>query len=416
LISNDSVRLPRFWLQRIVGTTFIALRNRNFKLYFYGQLVSNTGNWLTNVAITLLVLKITHSGFDVGILAAFQYGPILLLSAWAGAITDRVDKHKFLLLTQSLEMAESVGLAILAFTHPSLYALFGLAFIGGALLAFDNPLRRSFVSDMVPKEDVPNAVILYSLIVNTSRIFGPTLAGLFVVTLGYGWCFTIDALSYLAVIGSLLRMRVSEFHLQPHAARMKGEVRAGLRYVRSVPHLWVSFVMLAFIGSLSYNFAVTLPLFVTDSLHQSSSVFTILYAVFSLGAVVSGLIVARRNMAKINSVITGALTFGIALLLFSIAPNLYVALPLMFFVGMTTIIYMTSTTSIIQIEADPAMRGRVLSLQTVLLIGTTPIGAPLLGVLADRSGGRAPLVVGAVVALAAAAFGFSTVRKFKAAA
>ena len=165
--------------------TFLSLRNRNFRLYFIGQLISNTGNWLTNVALVLLVLKITGSGVAVGILAACQFGPILLLSAWAGALADRSDKRKLLLVTQSLEMVQSAGLAILAFmAHPPLVGLYALALGGGTLLAFDNPLRRSFVTEMVRAEDIPNAVVLYSVIVNVARIFGPALAGLLVVVLG----------------------------------------------------------------------------------------------------------------------------------------------------------------------------------------------------------------------------------------
>ncbi|HEY5113401.1 MAG TPA: MFS transporter, partial [Coriobacteriia bacterium] len=161
--------------------TFLSLRNRNFRLYFFGQLVSNTGNWLTNVALILLVLKITGSGLAVGLLAACQFGPILFLSAWAGAFADRSDKRRMLLLTQSLEMAESFGLAILAFMpHPPLGGLYALALFGGTLLAFDNPLRRSFVTEMVRADDIPNAVVMYSATVNVARIFGPALAGLLV--------------------------------------------------------------------------------------------------------------------------------------------------------------------------------------------------------------------------------------------
>jgi MFS family permease len=213
--------------------TFLALRNRNFRLFFVGQLISNTGNWLTNVALTLLVLKITGSGLGVGILAGFQFGPILLLSAWAGAIADRSDKRRLLLVTQSLEMTQSVGLAAMAFMpRPPLAGLYALAAVGGILLAFDNPLRRSFVSEMVRAEDIPNAVVLYSAIVNLSRLFGPTLAGLLVVTLGYGWCFAIDAASYLAVLVCLLLMRPAELHRRPPEPRSRGAVREGLRYLR----------------------------------------------------------------------------------------------------------------------------------------------------------------------------------------
>ncbi len=286
---------------RFFGKTFLALRNRNFRLFFIGQMISNTGNWLTNVALTLFALETVGKGVAVGFLAACQYGPILLLSAWAGAIADRSDKRLLLLRTQSLAMVQSVGLAILAFMpHPPLAGLYGLAIAGGILLAFDNPLRRSFVNEMVPAEDIPNAVVLYSTIVNVSRIFGPALAGLLVITVGYGWCFTVDAFTYLAVLHCLTIMRPEELHRQPYKPRVKGEIREGLRYVRSMPVLWISFSMLAAIGTLAYNFSVTLPLFVTGPLHSTKSAFTIIYSIFSLGSVASALIVASRGLVGIR--------------------------------------------------------------------------------------------------------------------
>jgi MFS family permease len=398
---------------RTLKRTFFSLRTRNFRLYFIGQLISNTGNWLTNIALTLLVLKLTHSGFDVGLLAAFQYGPILLLSAWAGAIADRSDKRKLLLLTQSLEMLESIGLAVVAFMpHPSIDPLFILAAIGGTLLAFDNPLRRSFVSEMVPPEDISNAVVLYSTIVNTSRIFGPALAGLLVVTSGFGWCFTIDAISYLAVIVCLIKMRPNELHRLPPKARMKGEVRAGFRYVLSVPVLWINFAMLAAIGLLAYNFNITLPIFVRLALHGSDASYTILYSLFSCGAVVSALAVANRGLVQLRHVILGAATLGAAMLILSIVPNVGFAVPAMLLLGITGILYTTATTTIVQIESRPEMRGRVLSLQTVLLIGPTAVGGPLLGWMADKYGGRSPIILGGIVCLIAAGFGYYVSKRY----
>jgi MFS family permease len=181
-------------LKRALSRTFHALETRNFRLFFIGQTISNTGNFLTNVALILFVLSLTHSGLAVGALAACQFGPLLLLSPWAGAVADRGEKRKLLLVTQSLEMVQSIGLAILAFqTAPPLVALYALAVFGGVLLAFDNPLRRSFVPEMVPTEDLSNAVVLYGTIVSLSQVFGPALAGLIATTLGYGWCFALDA-------------------------------------------------------------------------------------------------------------------------------------------------------------------------------------------------------------------------------
>jgi MFS family permease len=394
--------------------TFYSLRNRNFRLYFIGQLISNSGNWLTNVALTLLVLKLTGSGLAVGILAACQYGPILFLSAWAGAIADRSDKRRLLLVTQSLEMAQSVGLAIFAFMpHPPIAPLYVLAVLGGIFLAFDNPLRRSFVSEMVPTGDIPNAVVMYSANVNVSRVFGPALAGLLVVTMGYGWCFTLDAASYIAVIVCLIMMRVSELHRRPSKPRTKGEVRDGLRYVMSQTSLLISFVMLAVIGMLSYNFTVTLPLFVIDTLHGSDGVFTILYSIFGLGAVVSALIVAHRNLVGIRYIIMGAAALGVTMLLLGAISSVGAAVPLIFLMGMASVLYLTATTAIVQIEAKPEMHGRVLALQMVLIAGTTPIGGPLLGWLADMMGGRAPIILGGVVCLVAAAFGYLAIRQYE---
>ena len=400
-------------LSRAIRKTFLSLRNRNFRLYFTGQLISNTGNWLTNVALVLLVLKLTGSGLDVGLLAACQFGPILLLSAWAGAIADRSDKRHLLLVTQTLEMTQSIALAVLAFRpHPSLAALYALSIYGGILLAFDNPLRRSFVSEMVRAEDIPNAVVLYSATVNISRIFGPALAGLLVVTLGYGWCFTIDAVTYLAVLLCLYLMRPAELHREPPKPRMKGEVRAGVRYVLSMPALWISFVMLAAIGTLSYNFNVTFPLLVHDALHRTDAVYTILYAVFSFGAVVGAMVVAQRALVRMRHVVFGAFALGLTMLALAFVPGVDTAIPAVFLVGVATILYSTATTTMVQIEARPDMRGRVLSLQTVLLIGTTPIGGPLLGWLADATGGRTPIILGGVVCLIAAIFGYYAARRY----
>jgi len=410
---NLAPQNARTWLSRTVKHTFLSLRNRNFRLYFTGQLISNTGNWLTNIAITLLVLNLTGSGLAVGLLAACQYGPILILSAWAGAVADGMNKRHLLLVTQTLEMCQSIGLAIVAFTpHPSIAALFGLALAGGIFLSFDNPLRRSFVSEMVRPEDLPNAVVLYSTIVNISRTFGPALAGFLVVTLGYGWAFTLDAASYIAVIICLIMMRPAELYREPPKPRAKGDVREGLRYILSIPTLWISFVMLAFIGTLSYNFSVTLPLFVTSGLHSTDSVFTLLYSIFSGGAVVCSLIVANRGLVQIRHILYGAAALGVTMLILATAPGVGIAIPAVFLVGMASILYMTSTTTLAQVESKREMHGRVLALQTVLLVGPTAVGGPILGWLSDTLGSRAPLILGGVVCLLVAVWGYYATRRY----
>ncbi len=396
-----------------INKTFYSLRNRNYRLYFTGQLISVTGNWLTNVALTLLVLKVTGSGFAVGLLAAFQYGPILLLTAWAGALADRADKRHLLFVTQTLEMCQSAGLAVMAFLpHPPLAGLYALAAAGGLFLAFDNPLRRSFVTEMVPPEDIPNAVVLNSVMFNIARIAGPALAGLLIVTVGFGWCFAIDAGTYLAVLYGLYIMRPSELRRHAHRPRVKGEVREGLRYIASMPSLWISFAMVAAIQMLSYNFSTTLPLFVTKALHSSPGTFTLLYSTLSLGAVVSGLIVAQRGLVQLRYIIIGAFAMGTCMLLLSSAPNIGSAVPAVFLTGASAIVFLTATTAIIQVEGKHEMHGRLLALQSVLTGAGSALGGPILGWLADARGGRAPLVLGGAVCVAAAIFGNFANRRY----
>jgi MFS family permease len=390
-----------------MNKTFRSLRNRNFRLYFFGQLISNTGNWLTTVALILFVLKVTGSGFAVGILSALSYGPIFFLSPWAGAIADRRDKRKLLFLTQALEMIQSASLAVLAFMpHPPIIGLYALALFGGILLAFDNPFRRSFVGEMVPREDLPNAVVLFSSVVNFSRIFGPALAGLLTVTLGFGWCFTIDALSYLVVLICIIMMRTKELHRPIKNYEDKSGIKEGIRYIASMPVLWITFVILAAIGTLAYNFNVTLPLFVTKGLHSTGGVFTILYSIFSLGALLGGLAIAHRNLVGIKHVILGAFFLGLSMLMLAFMPNVLLAFPIAFLVGAASVLYTTSTTAIVQLESKHHMHGRILALQSVFIMGTAVIGGPLSGWISDVLGGRAPIFFGGIVCLAAAIFGY----------
>ncbi|MDQ1747906.1 MAG: hypothetical protein QOD07_2169 [Frankiaceae bacterium] len=394
----DEVPQPASWSRR----TFSALWVRNFRLFFVGQFVSNSGNWLTIVALTLLVLHRTGSGVAVGLLGACQFGPMLVLSAFAGLVADRSDKRRLLYVTQALEMAQSATLAVLAFLpHVPLPWFYVVAFAGGSMLAFDNPGRRSFVSEMVPPELVPNAVTLYSANVNLSRMVGPTLAAVLIATVGYGWSFALDAASYVTVLFSLWRMDGGELRPAPKTPRGRGQVRAGLSYVAGVPELWITFLTLLVVGILSYNFTVVLPLFVERGLHGSDTDFSLIYATFSAGAVVGTLVVARRTSMTVRTVVGACLALGVTMLAMAFVPNVAVAFPAAALVGATSVVYLTVTTALVQLRAERHMVGRVLALQAVLLIGTTPVGGPVLGLLADAAGGRAPVVLGAGGALAA---------------
>src|SRR5437764_5754013 len=372
-----------------------ALRSRNFRLFFIGQLLSSSGTWLTLVALTLLVLHLTNSGVAVGLLSACQFGPILVLSAFAGLIADRSNKLRLLKFTQTGEMLQSVALAGLAFLHhPPLADLYITALAGGCMLAFDNPVRRSFVTEMVEADDVPNAVTLYSALVNSSRIFGPALAGLLVVTVGFGWCFAIDALSYSTVLAALFLMRTEDLRTIPVTPRGRGQVREGVRYVVGLPELWIPFAMLGVIGVLSYNFSVVFPLFVERALHGSHATFTLVYSFFSAASLIGAVVVADRSSVNIKHIVTGAAALGVTLLILSFVSYVALAFPVVVLVGISSISFMTAPTAVAQVRADPRMHGRVLALQTVLLVGTTPIGGPILGAVADGFGARAPVVIG----------------------
>ncbi len=386
--------------------TFRSMSVRNFRLFFAGQLISQIGNWLTLVAQTLLILHLTNSGVAVGFLAACQFLPVLLFGAWAGLVADRSDKRHLLMIVQSLAMLQSFGLAALAFMdHPPVPALYLVALAGGFATAFDNPARRAFVVEMVPVDHVQNAVSLNSALMTGSRVVGPALAGLLITTVGFGWCFLLDGVSYLAVILGLYMMRTEELRPSVPTPRSKGQIREGFRYARSIPELWVPLTMMTIIGALAFNFNVVMPLFVKRSLHGTDTTFTLIYSVVSIGSLVGALYTARRKETSVRHVVMAAGAFGVALLAFALSPGLAVAFPLAMLVGLSSIMFMTASTAIVQVRSDPAMRGRVLALQAIVFLGSTPIGGPLLGWICETFGARAGFLVGGLACLVAAAWG-----------
>jgi MFS family permease len=392
--------------------TFASLEHRNFRLFFVGQGISQVGNWLTLVAQTLLVLKITDSGVALGALAAAQFGPILLLGPWAGLIADRSDKRKLLLIVQALAMVQSFVLAALTFSgDPPLGALFAVAVFGGVCMAFDNPARRSFVVEMVPPEQINNAVSLNSALMTSSRVVGPALAGLLVSTVGYGWAFLGDGLSYIAVLAGLWMMRSSELRPAPVAIRARGQVRAGLRYVRSVPELFVPMAMMAVVGTLSYNFQTVFPLFVTRDLDGSDATFTVLFSVVSVGSLVGALVTASRADISVHRVSVAAIGYGATMAMMALAPNVAVAVVVGVVLGLASITFIVASTAIVQMRAAADMRGRVLALQAMLFLGSTPVGGPIVGWVADTFGARYSIALGAVAAFGAGLWGLAVVRR-----
>lgn len=399
-------------LRLATNVTFRSLRIRNFRLFFVGQLISQIGNWLTLIAQTLLVLQLTDSGLALGLLAAAQFGPILLFGAFAGLVADRSDKRRLLMIVQAFAMLQSLVLGALAFAdHPPVWAIYVVASFGGLAMAFDNPARRSFVNEMVPEEHVTNAVSLSSAMMMGARVVGPALGGFLVATVGFGWAFWLDGVTYLAVLAGLHRIDPSQLRLAPVQARGKGQVREGLRYAMSVTELRVPLLMLAAIGTLAFNFQTVLPLLATRDLGGTELTFSFLMSVVSLGALVGALAAARRSSLDVRTVSLTAFAFGTSMLLLAGAPNQPVAFVVAAVMGGASITFMTTSTAIVQLRALPTMRGRVLALQAIVLLGSTPIGGPIVGVVSERFGARWALVLGAVAALGAGAYGLLAVRR-----
>jgi MFS family permease len=391
--------------------TFASFRVRNFRLFFMGQGISQIGNWLTLIAQTLLVLDLTGSGVAVGFLAACQFGPVLLLGAWAGLVADRSDKRKLLLIVQVVAMAQSFLLGALAFMdNPPLPAVFAVASIGGLCMAFDNPARRAFVVEMVPGELVHNAVSLNSAMMTSSRVIGPALGGLLITTVGYGWAFWADGISYIAVLIGLWKMRTEELRPSIPAVRGKGQVRDGLRYVRDTSVLAVPLMMMAVVGTLSFNFQVVLPLLVTRTFDRSKVAFTLLFSFISLGSLVGALWTARRRSIGVIDVVKASLAFGLTMLALAVAPNMVWAFPIGAVMGMASIGFLTASTAIVQTKAAPEMRGRVLALQAMVFLGSTPIGGPIVGYVSQHFGPRYAIAMGGFAGVGAAAWGAMTLR------
>jgi MFS family permease len=393
------------------GGTFRSLRVRNFRLFFSGQLISQIGNWLTLIAQALLVLKLTDNGFALGLLAACQFGPVLILGAWAGLVADRSDKRKLLMRVQAFAMVQSFALACIAFMHhPTVIAIYVVAVFGGIATAFDNPARRAFVVEMVPERDVQNAVSLNSALMTGSRVVGPALAGVLIHTVGYGWTFAADGVSYVAVILGLFMMRTSDMRPLEITPRGKGQVRAGLRYARTEPELWVPLVMMGIIGTFAFNFQTVMPLLVKRTLHGDDTVFTLVYSVISVGSLIGALLSARRTTITVTNIVHAAFGFGVSMMLLAVTPNLAFAYAFGVGVGVASITFMTASTAIMQLRADPMMRGRVLALQAIVFLGSTPIGGPILGWVCQQYGARSGVMIGGVSALVAAGYGWRAIR------
>ncbi|HWN61100.1 MAG TPA: MFS transporter [Streptosporangiaceae bacterium] len=377
-----------------------SLRQRNYRLFFFGQLVSVAGTWMQTVAQSFVVLDITHSGTQLGLTTAVRFLPMFLFGPLGGVFADRMDKRRVLYVTQTLAGLLAAAFAVLVGTGSiRLWVVYLLALALGFVNVFDNPARQAFISEMVTAEDLPNAVTLNSVAMNMARVFGAALGGVIAAALGLALCFGINALSFGAVLISLAAMRGSELFPATRVPRRKRQVRAGLRYVRSTPELLIPLVMIAVIGTLAWEFQVSLPLMATKVFGGGAAAYGVMASVMGVGAVVGGLISAARPRPRGRAMCLAAIGWGIAILAAAAAPSLPLELAALVFVGYGSITFNSLAKTTLQLAAEPTMRGRVMALWALAWLGSTPIGGPIVGWVGQDVGARWSLVIGGLAAL-----------------
>jgi MFS family permease len=386
---------------------FAALSVPNFRRYVTGQSLSLIGTWVETVAQALLVLQLTHSGTILGLTTAARYGPILLLSPYAGLLVDRRAKRRILLITQcGLGLVSAMlGAAVLA-GEIRLWQIFVLALLFGTFSAVDNPARQAFVQEMVGRSLIRNGVTLNSTTVNVARVIGPTIAAVLVSTIGIGWCFVVNAISFGFVIVSLLSLNAGQLHPVPPVHRGGGQLRAGLRYAVRLPAVARPLLMMAIVGTFTFEFEVSLPLLARTTFHGSNTTYSWLLAGLGAGAVAGGLLAARYARTGVARLALAAVFFGLSVGLVAIAPTLPTAIGACVLAGAASIAFLTTGNSTVQLASEPDYRGRVTALWSMALIGSTPIGSPIIGAVSDLTGPRYALGLGAFACLAAAVVGY----------
>jgi len=387
-------------VERAARRTFLSLRTRNFRLYFLGQVVSGTGTWLQLVAQSWLVLSLTHSALAVGVTLAIQFTPMLLFGAWAGVLVDRLDKRRVLIATA----ATAGGLAVLLGTVAALgivqvWMVYVLAFGLGIVTALDNPARRAFVPEMVPKADVPNAVGLNSTVFTASRVIGPAIAGVVIASFGVAWCFLLNGVSFIAVIWALFAMRPTELRTPTVVPRAPRQLRDGLRYAWGNRPVRLALLITSIVGLFAFNYQVVMPSLARDEFGGNAATFGIMMAMLGLGSLAGALWIAHFGRASTRILVLATIALGITMTAATVAPALAIELAVLPFVGVSSMVILSMATAICNEETAPEFRGRVMALIGIAFLGSTPIGGPIVGWISETMGPRAGLGIGAVAAL-----------------
>ncbi len=391
---------------------FASLAIPNYRYFFIGQVVSNTGTWMQRIAQDWLVLSLTGSSFAVGITTAMQFLPMLLLGLYGGVIVDRFGKRKLLIVTQAGMGLLAAVLAVLTLTGTvRVWHVYLLALLLGVITVVDNPTRQTFVTEMVGQRQLRNAVSLNAANFQAARLIGPAVAGAVIAAVGSGWAFAINAASFAAVIGGLLMMRSSQLRPVPRVPREKGQLREGLRYVRAHPQVIWPIVLVGFVGTFGFNFPTVLSGFAYHTFHIDASKYGLLNTALAAGSLVGALLATRRTTVRLRMIVLAATAFGVLEAVTAFAPDYWLFAAMLTVVGLIGLTFNTSANSMVQLATEPQMRGRVMAIYMMVFTGGTPIGGPIVGWITEQYGPRVGLFTcGAVCAVAALGVGLLVAR------
>lgn len=385
-----------------MSKTFDSLQYYNFRLWITGNLFASTGIWMQRVAQDWLVLTVLTDGdaISLGVVTALQFLPLLVLSPWAGALADRLNRRHLLQATQTVTGALGFLLGILVITGTAeLWMVYALAFSGGVASALDSPVRQAFVSELVPMSRLPNAVGLNSVAFNGARLIGPAASGLLIEWVGIGPIFLINGVLFLVPVVTLALMRSSQLQPTTRLPRGKGQIREGFAYVRSRPDLIAIFVLIGVVSAFGLNFQMTNALMATEVFHRGAGDYGALGSYMAIGSLAGALIAARRTHPRLRLIVVAALAFGLAEGAMALAPSYLAFAVLIVPTGLASLTFITAANAAVQISTPANLRGRVMSLYTMILLGSTPIGAPLVGWVGEQFGARWTLGVGAIFSI-----------------
>jgi MFS family permease len=385
-----------------IRRTFGSLDSHNYRLFFFGEMVSHTGSWMQTMAEAWLVLTLTHSGAAVGATFAFRFLPVLLFGLWGGVIADRYDRRTVLLVTQSLAAVLAVALWVIVFTGVvQVWMVFALAVGLGLITVVDQPAHHAFVEEMVGPELVSNAVALNSAVMNSARITGPAIAGLLIASVGEAWVFFVNAISFVAVVGALVAMRRSELQ-SLHSRSERVRVRDGLAYAWGITEIRATIVLVGVVGTLVYNFPTVLTLFAEDTFHGGAGLAGFLMAVLGVGTVIGALSAAHRSRQSSNTVLAAAAALGVALLITAALPTKATLMVALVPLGALAVFFGSTSNAHMQMWSAPDYRGRVMAIYSFLTLGSTVVGGPFIGWVCQHWNPRAGFAVAGTATLATA--------------